>query len=1096
MKTNHWTKTISVLLLSLGLFKPASGFAQMLSVQSGSAIDIAQPAQPDSIVQIVADSQGLVQLAPADLPIIGGGTFWWVMPGGDAVPAPCLPLDLSGAVYQIADGQYLVDETGGQVGVNTRRFGLQAQATSSTVASEVASQADAVVNLITQVQTAAANQQARATMQAMGMDVPSPGDDGSDGGTNSYMSYGSSYMSPDYGTNLWIAQVSLSSGNLVGIMSNSLADVSYEIQSRTNLLQSNWNSEVAPVYGSETTNWTPLSVAMNNRANLFLRIRSLIDSANVGIPDWWQLQYFGYVGINPYAASPSGDGYTIWQKYQSGLNPTNFETPPAPNNFVAVLSTNGTNVLLSWDVTQGAVTNYSIVRGVYNPGTGNYDYSTIGTVNSSTTLFVDVGAIHNANDQYDVYELTADYPGGNTSETAYSYIYDTAPPPPPTPPAPAYNIYVSATLVRNATGRWQLMFAGLPSNVQTIRLYWNSTTQNISPAILTNGTYNIPDTDVVNYLGDTVSVQGIGANGDPGQIVQVGVLPNDAPYFVDGRRHMKQNLNFLIRGACPDLPYMGVNNMILSSGNYNQNSTNFEEFSFLHHGGSSYGEDPSFFQLDNLWPFSENYHLAYFILDTSSYTNVYPQDDITPAFVFEPNFATNIPTPPVLGNANPYWIIQPEFFFCNLFGPPYDPSLVGVDVPDAGYYAGYNTTVTLPNNTYNLFGLPYQTGCMITVGPNINYYIPPPAFHTLAPGGTDNLTPFEQTNNWRWKGYASQCPAPTLQFVNYYFAPLINPNANPMNLPGAIDYSGNNVVQYPTPLDDAFKVTNQTPTVMIGAVGQPMILGGWAKYSIQGSSPTKFAYLGQYFATNAFLLDGSGNVTTNTAGILSPYGEFFPTRAGQAQLVTMPDIDTGQQGTNIVQIISLNVDANHDGTMDLSYFGHDQTSPSKPYVFWCNNNCDRWHTVDGTDHEQDDMPPQSAPDCNYTVGGTRVIPCARDLEDFSRLWISGVTSNLLAALPYGSTVTLNWGDVSNPNSSNPTIDLFQAADTDGGIGYLTNGAIAAVQTNNNPVLVYRQARTGRQPSVKRDSIRQFLGGQLLHLVRRHQWQRPVEFDFC
>ena len=178
MKTNHWTKTISVLLLSLGLFKPASGFAQMLSVQSGSAIDIAQPAQPDSIVQIVADSQGLVQLAPADLPIIGGGTFWWVMPGGDAVPAPCLPLDLSGAVYQIADGQYLVDETGGQVGVNTRRFGLQAQATSSTVASEVASQADAVVNLITQVQTAASNQQARATMQAMGMDVPSPGDDG------------------------------------------------------------------------------------------------------------------------------------------------------------------------------------------------------------------------------------------------------------------------------------------------------------------------------------------------------------------------------------------------------------------------------------------------------------------------------------------------------------------------------------------------------------------------------------------------------------------------------------------------------------------------------------------------------------------------------------------------------------------------------------------------------------------------------------------------------------------------------------------------------------------------------------------------------
>ena len=49
----------------------------------------------------------------------------------------------------------------------------------------------------------------------------------------------------------------------------------------------------------------------------------------------------------------------------------------------------------------------------------------------------------------------------------------------------------------------------------------------------------------------------------------------------------------------------------------------------------------------------------------------------------------------------------------------------------------------------------------------------------------------------------------------------------------------------------------------------------------------------------------------------------------------MPDLDTGKQGTCTVSIVSLNVDANHDGTMDLSYFGQDQTSPSKPYVFWC-----------------------------------------------------------------------------------------------------------------------------------------------------------------
>ena len=85
------------------------------------------------------------------------------------------------------------------------------------------------------------------------------------------------------------------------------------------------------------------------------------------------------------------------------------------------------------------------------------------------------------------------------------------------------------------------------------------------------------------------------------------------------------------------------------------------------------------------------------------------------------------------------------------------------------------------------------------------------------------------------------------------------------------------------------------------------------------------------------------------------------------------------------------------------------------------------------------------PDCNYKINGYRAIPDTRDLEDFARLWICGVTSNFLAALPPNSTVTLSWGDVGSPNPSNPAIDIFQAADPDGGIGYLTNETIAAAQ---------------------------------------------------
>ena len=147
---------------------------------------------------------------------------------------------------------------------------------------------------------------------------------------------------------------------------------------------------------------------------------------------------------------------------------------------------------------------------------------------------------------------------------------------------------------------------------------------------------------------------------------------------------------------------------------------------------------------------------------------------------------------------------------------------------------------------------------------------------------------------------------------------------------------------YPLPILDNFNVTNQTPTVMFGSVGQPMILGAWAKYSIQGSSPTKYAYLGQYFFTNAFMLDANGNVTTTNTGVVSPYGEFFPTQPGPVALITMPDIDTQMQATGIVQVISLALDANHDGTIDTTFNGPDFVSANHPYLFWANNNYDRY----------------------------------------------------------------------------------------------------------------------------------------------------------
>ena len=325
-----------------GLAGVVLGLAFHINAQTatiGSFSSIAMPIQsapPDSIVQVAADSQGLQQVALADLP--RGGTFWYVTPGGIAAPFPCPPQDDNAIIYQITDTQFLVDQTGGQVTVTTRRLGSLSTAT-TTVEAALSAQGDAVVNLINQVQETQLNQDLAAMFS---LDVPTPGAGGDSGGGTTNNGY---FMAAfDYGTNLWIAQTAVSAGYLTGIGSNTEADIQYEIQSRTNLLQSDWQSE-GFILGSETTNWTPLSVAQIGRTDLFIRLKSWADDGS-GLPIWWQLQYFGYVGVDPYG-NPAGDGWNNLQKFQNGMNPTNFYTPAAPQVNAAF---NGGNNLatVSW----------------------------------------------------------------------------------------------------------------------------------------------------------------------------------------------------------------------------------------------------------------------------------------------------------------------------------------------------------------------------------------------------------------------------------------------------------------------------------------------------------------------------------------------------------------------------------------------------------------------------------------------------------------------------------------------------------------------------------------------------------------------------
>ncbi len=54
--------------------------------------------------------------------------------------------------------------------------------------------------------------------------------------------------------------------------------------------------------------------------------QSVSDADGNNLPDAWELQYFGHIGVDP-NADPDGDGWTNLQEVQNGTNPTNVDQP-------------------------------------------------------------------------------------------------------------------------------------------------------------------------------------------------------------------------------------------------------------------------------------------------------------------------------------------------------------------------------------------------------------------------------------------------------------------------------------------------------------------------------------------------------------------------------------------------------------------------------------------------------------------------------------------------------------------------------------------------------------------------------------------------
>ena len=162
--------------------------------------------------------------------------------------------------------------------------------------------------------------------------------------------------------------------------------------------------------------------------------------------------------------------------------------------------------------------------------------------------------------------------------------------------------------------------------------------------------------------------------------------------------------------------------------------------------------------------------------------------------------------------------------------------------------------------------------------------------------------------------------------------------------------------------------------------------------------------------------------------VSAPAGENVDVTPTATQIYQYEDYTFNVQAVNLN--LQLAADANRDGRITLDTA--DQTSVTQPYRFWVNNDHDGYDSSIG---DYDDLDPSTGTDAqNFSIS------CTRDLEDYTRLWIN--TQGITEELQNGTfLLALEWKDAVD----DPQMQLFQAAEADGGSLYLVDTNAAAQQ---------------------------------------------------
>lgn len=836
---------------------------------------------------------------------------------------------------------------------------------------------------------------------------------------------------------LWL-EIAVCAPNLTLTLHNAGAGTNYQFYSRAQVDSGLWNLEAEAV-GLPDANLVTVILPLAGRTNWFLHAGVGNDSDGDGLPDVYEVLVThtdpfqgdtGTTGLPDGLKDPDGDGWSNMEEYRNRHNPYAVDPAPALQGVFQARDAANLNVI-EWSPPTAFAASYVIER---NTGSG---WNNVAVLSGTETSFTDTNLAPGAGASY---RVTANY--GAVSSAAAG--------PPSGSVEPGFTVpalvvggpenrlyFVGAQPTAELKGfyltRYPLasihpkdnmddFYSGAPRTSfyptrDPLTGFLSSSNLTGSPVPLSTGFFPF-------YGTYRIECRGVGQDDRYGNATD-GSFYHYATPFLDGRQHLLDNLHFVLRAGTVSGQYNFYFPGHDSGGGqgvaYGMYADRAVAGFHWKYAGSQNSPDPS----DPFQPFEDSSIFRSFCYDESRFDsfgnslNV----DYTGASAAEPVMKSWFYYVSSLGLAQSGTTNAParqltetvsQYIFQRRGADGENLAEIGLTW-DAGL-PGWR----FASSARNIYGIPLLSVRCVKQTATAQ----PLTIYTASPGGTIPAmgTPGHPSNGW----FYVQTESPVLQTIGFHTAlGTWLQSAPDTQFWSGLEESGN----------------------ILMSLGQRLNLRTWAKMSIVNGYTNKVAYLQQYF-DKAFQITPEGIVTTNETGVLSEYGEFFPTEPGRVALVTKPDLTGGSALTNLVHVLKLEVDVNHDGTMDGRFMGPDNTSAERPFVFWANNDYDRGHMVDGTDSEEDDLSKehphliQKMPDYAYTnLSGYQAIPGLRDLEDYARLWTTGLT-NLFSILPTNVVVELAWRTTAG---SNPTLRLFQAVETDGGTAYLIDEGTAEEQ---------------------------------------------------